>query len=77
MSTMSRADEAREKRICDQQPFDYPVPRGFPGFQQPVETVLFSSMSGKLYAGDQVLYKGASRHAEVSCIIVFFQAAIA
>lgn len=69
MSTISRADEARSKLICQQLIFDYPPVPDAIGSQQMLQASCFSMVSGKTNAGDTKEYRVAARHLNVRCSI--------
>lgn len=61
LSTMGRSDEARQKRICQQIPFDYPAAsEQEPGVSmQPLWTTVYSMDYGKRNAGNSKDYQVA------------------
>lgn len=73
LSTMGRIDEARQKRICQQIPFDYPAAsEREPGVSmQPLWITAYSMDYGKRNAGNSKDYQVAPWHVNVStCLLL-------
>ena len=67
LSTMGRGDEARQKRLCQQIPFDYPAATEHePGIsRQTLWATAYSMDFGKMNSGDGKDYQIAARHNNV------------